>query len=960
MDAAFTSAVHGATTPTANSARQTAHEFAAPTAVARYKIVRLIGEGGMGAVYEAEQEHPRRTVALKVIKPGMASPALLRRFDQEAEALGRLQHPGIAQIYEAGTADTGFGPQPYFAMEFIRGTSLTAYVRQLRLSIRQRVEMMAKVCDAVQHAHQRGLIHRDLKPGNILVDETGQPKIVDFGVTRITDKDAQATSQTDAGQLIGTLAYMSPEQVLADPLELDTRSDVYALGVILYELLAGRLPYPIGSKLHEALHAIREVDPQRLSSVDSIYRGDLETIAAKALEKDKARRYASAAELGADLRRYLTNEPIVARPPSLSYQISKFARRHTAVVAGIAAVFVVLVAGIVMTTLQAARANRERDRATAAERQATQTRDRAVSAENLAAAERDKAVGAEARAQQERDRAQLERDNAVAEKRRADNEAAIAVAVGEFMQSNMFEQIMTPTPSAGPPDGAMRAALTRAASKVEGRYAQQPLIEAGVREAIFKAYASLGATLEGIPQLERALELRRRALGSEDPLTAKTMLLLGGATAGPNTGTKKITDSKALLAEAYRILRTKLGEAHPDTLESMTRLANIYEGEGKVDDAESLTAKAVAIAQRAFGQSDERTLRYRSFLVGIHQLQGKRDQAQAESSDLYESARRALGENHPVTEAARLEAHPLQSSVPIRIITDPRDAGSARQMVAALTMQAQQLIDQKKFDPAEKLLQQALDVARKSGGQGPTMIVPLTSLASVYEGQGKYDQQESALREAVEFGRDLGDAAPGRLGATQALANAYRAHGKYAETEPLYKELVEMHRRTVGESNLNTMIAMYTLGDVYARQGKLTEAEDVFRQMLDAQQRNRGLETLQAARVIASVGWVQLQLRRLSEAEASLRQALEILNKTDPDSWWKYNTRSMLGATLAAQRKYVEAEPLLLSGYEGLKQRKPDFVFRCQFTLQQAGEAMAKFYQDSGQPEKAVAWQKLQ
>jgi len=279
-----------------------AHEHQALATVGRYKIVRLIGEGGMGAVYEAEQDQPRRTVALKVIKPGMASPALLKRFEQEAQALGRLQHPGIAQIYEAGTADTGYGPQPYFAMEFIRGEDLHSFVASRHLNTLERLELFAKVCDAVHHAHQRGLIHRDLKPGNILVDETGQPKILDFGVARLTDRDAQATSQTDVGQLIGTLAYMSPEQVLADPLELDIRSDVYALGVILYELLAERLPYSLSNKLHEALLAIREEDPARLSSVNRSYRGDIETIVAKSLEKDKSRRYSSAAELAGDIR----------------------------------------------------------------------------------------------------------------------------------------------------------------------------------------------------------------------------------------------------------------------------------------------------------------------------------------------------------------------------------------------------------------------------------------------------------------------------------------------------------------------------------------------------------------------------------------------------------------------------------------------------------------------------------
>ena len=362
----------------------------------------------MGAVYEAEQEQPRRIVALKMIKPGFATPELLRRFEREAQAIGRLQHPGIAQIYEAGAADTGFGPQPYFAMELIRGKTLTDHAEAHRLNTRDRLELVAKISEAVHHAHQRGLIHRDLKPSNILVDETGHPRILDFGVARVTDSDAHATRQTDVGQLVGTLAYMSPEQVLADPLELDTRSDVYALGVILYELLAGRLPYTISNKLPENVHAIREEDPARLSVVDRNYRGDIETIVAKALEKDRARRYASAAELAADIQRSLKDEPIVARPPSTSYQLQKFARRHRAVVVGVAAVFVVLVSGIVASTWQAVRARRA-ESAAVLERDRTRVeRDRAAAAERVAATERDRALSAERQAASQRDRADTE------------------------------------------------------------------------------------------------------------------------------------------------------------------------------------------------------------------------------------------------------------------------------------------------------------------------------------------------------------------------------------------------------------------------------------------------------------------------------------------------------------------------------------------------------------------------
>ncbi len=296
-----------------------ASETACPNMIGRYRVVRLLGEGGMGAVYEAEQDQPRRVVALKVIKPGFATAQNLRRFQHESQALGRLQHPGIAQVYEASTADTGFGPQPYFAMELIRGRPLHEYAEAHQLNARQRLALMARVCDAVDHAHQRGVIHRDLKPGNILVDGTGQPKILDFGVARVTETDAQRTRQTDLGQLVGTLAYMSPEQVAGDPGALDIRSDVYALGVILYELLAGRLPYNVNQKpLPEVVQVIREEEPAHLSSIHRSYRGDIETIVAKALEKDKARRYASAADLAGDIRRYLADEPITARPASAS------------------------------------------------------------------------------------------------------------------------------------------------------------------------------------------------------------------------------------------------------------------------------------------------------------------------------------------------------------------------------------------------------------------------------------------------------------------------------------------------------------------------------------------------------------------------------------------------------------------------------------------------------------------
>ncbi|HEY2665037.1 MAG TPA: serine/threonine-protein kinase, partial [Candidatus Binataceae bacterium] len=404
-----------------------------PAKIGQYRIIRLLGEGGMGVVYEAEQESPRRAVALKIIKPGFAGPELRRRFEYESWALGRLHHPGIAQIYEAGTADTGLGPQPYFAMEFIHGRSLRDYAEAEHLNLRQRLDLMLKIFDAVHHAHQQGLIHRDLKPGNILVDDAGQPRILDFGVARTTGINAPAAGETDLGQLVGTLAYMSPEQTLGDPLEIDVRSDVYSLGLVLYELLAGRPPYRVGKALDEAVQTIREGEPAPLSSVDRMYRGDVETIVAKALEKEKDRRYGSAAELAADIRRYLEDEPIVARPPSATYQLQKFARRHSALVAGIAAVFVVLTGGIMASMWQAASA-------TSARHAALLERDRATSAEKRAIEERNAALLAEQVASEARAQALRERNRAVSEKRRADTESATAKAVNEFLRNGLLAE----------------------------------------------------------------------------------------------------------------------------------------------------------------------------------------------------------------------------------------------------------------------------------------------------------------------------------------------------------------------------------------------------------------------------------------------------------------------------------------------------------------------------------------
>jgi tetratricopeptide (TPR) repeat protein len=879
-----------------------------PAEIGHYRVLRLLGEGGMGAVYEAEQDRPRRMVALKVIKPGFATAENLRHFQYESQALGRLHHPGIAQIFEASTADTGFGPQPYFAMELIRGRALDEYADVHHLQTRARLDLTAKICDAVDHAHQRGVIHRDLKPSNILVDETGQPKIVDFGVARVTEPDMQHTHQTGLGQIVGTLAYMSPEQVLGDARALDGRSDVYALGVILYELLAGRLPYSIqGKSLHEALNLIREEEPEPLSSIKRNYRGDIDVIVAKALEKDKARRYALAADLAGDIRRYLNDQPITARPASASYKLQKFARRNKSLVAGTAAVFLVLVTGVAVSTWEAVRARK---------------------AEQAAA-----------------------------------KEAAAASAISDFLRNDLLAQASASTQAGSQvkPDRdlTVRTALNRAAAKIAGRFGKQPEIEASIRDTIGRTYLDLGLYPEARAQLESAVEISRKVFGAENPKTLRTTSQLGRLAYIQG----KYPEARQLFEAILPVQRRILGAEHPDTLLSGTSLASVYTAEGKYAQAEKLYGEALRIRLRALGPEHPDTLSSMNGLANAYTAEGNYAKAEALDSRTLEIRRRVLGPEHPDTlmsmnnlagdyaaEGKYAESTAIYSQfLEIqRRVLGPEHHDTVMSMHNLATVYA----EEGEYEKAETLYRQTLELqTRVLGPEHPETLLTMNDLAGAYNAEGKYSEAEPLCRQALQIQqRVLGPEHHDAILSMNNLADTLAGQKHYRQAEALLSRAIEISRRALGPDHPNSLGLLADAASVYRREGNYKLAESYATQALAGLRRALGPEQGDTIAAGADLALAYISQGEFAEAEPLAREAVNFARKAQPDTWQRFRYESLLGASLAGQKKCTEAEPLLSKGYQGMIARTARMAVPDRYHLDLAHEWLEECVANSHRP----------
>jgi tetratricopeptide (TPR) repeat protein len=792
------------------------------------------------------------------------------------------------------------------------------------------------VCEGVQHAHQKAIIHRDLKPSNILVAEVdgrAAPKIIDFGVAKaLTQRLTADTMFTRVGALLGTPEYMSPEQALSSGEDIDTRTDIYSLGIMFYELLAGVPPLELRKiALEEFLRRLREEEPPKPStkiraqdpatSTDLAWkrqteppaltkqiRGDLDSIALKALEKDRSRRYGSASDFAADIARYLKNEAVLAVPASAAYRARKFAGRHRAALFTAAAFVLVLIVAAGVSIRQGMRANRE---------------------------------------------------------------AAAAQAVNDFLQNDLLAQASAATQS-GPtskpdPDLKVRTALDRAAVRIRGKFERQPEVEAAIRDTIGQTYMDLGLYPEARTQLERALELHRRLLRARNPKTLRTISRLGFIAFLQG----KYPEAEAMCGQALAAQRRVLGSEHPDTLRSTHNLAIAYYSQGKYTQAEALDSQLLEIERRVLGPEHPNTLSTMNNLAAVYIEQGKYAPAEALNSQTLEIRRRVLGPEHPNTLAsmdslavsyghqgkyAQAEALYSQTLEIRRRVLRPEHPDT----LTSMNNLAADYTDQGKYEQAEALDSQTLDIKRRVlGPEHPRTLTSMLNLASVYCSQGKYAQAEALYRQVLEIRRRvLGPEHPHTLSSMSGLAIAYYSQGKYAQAEALFAHTLDASRRVLGLEHPKTCDFLADLVSMYQQQGKYGLAETNATQALAGRRHALGSEHPDTMASAADLALVYLSQGKFAASEPLAREALEFDRKKQPEDWQRFRAESLLGASLAGQKKYAEAEPLLLEGYQGMVARKGRIGVPDWYHLDRAREWLVQLYEAWGKPAKAAEWRK--
>src|SRR5665213_372182 len=841
------------------------------TIIDRYNLLQQIGEGGFGTVWMAEQTHPvSRRVALKVIKLGMDTREVIARFEAERQALAMMDHPNIAKVLDAGTTDAG---RPYFVMELVKGIPITQFCDERQLSLKDRLALFADVCSAINHAHQKGIIHRDIKPSNVMVTLHGDKpvvKVIDFGVAKATQgKLTNKTLFTRYEQFIGTPVYMSPEQAALSGLDIDTRSDIYALGILLYELLTGKPPFDSKSLAaagyEEMRRIIREVEPPRPSTrlstvagdertqvakarrlapekLSRLVEADLDWIVMKAIDKDRSRRYETANGLALDIQRFLSDEPVSATPPSAGYQLRKFARRNKTALRVAAAIAAMLLVATGVSSWQAVRATRAENKIAQTLRQV--------------AAERD------AKEQARKD----------------------AQTISTFL-TDVFQ---SPDPKRDGRTITVAELLDKAAKKLETDLADQPQRRTKLQGTLGHTYRALGLSRQAIPLQEQVLEFSRKTLGPEHPETLWAMLDLANSyfDAGHRDEALKMQE------ELLPLCRKVFGPSHHDTIMAMNNLANSYHGAGRRGESLKMREEVLRLRRKVLGPEHPDTIMAMNNLATSYADAGRRDEAIKMREQVLTLRRKVNGPEHPDTLGAMInlatsyaEAGRRDEALKIREQVLPLsrkvDGPEHPDTLGAMGNLALSYASVGRWDVAIKVQEEVLSLRRKTlGPEHPGTLAAMNDLAISYFAAGRRDETLKIREQLLSLRRKvLGPEHPDTLGAMENLALSYDDAGRWDEAIKMHEQVLALWRKALGPEHPLTLSVMHNLSDSYADAGRNDEALKMREDLLTLRRRVLGPEHPDTLMTMLNVANSYVHTGRRDEATKMLEQVLTLSRK---------------------------------------------------------------------------------